>query len=500
MWIMFVAVACLAEISGERPVASPAYGPPPGYRYNAASASDGHDFLVVWLDEMRNPAFNMQIYAARVNASGQLLDPLGIRIPTFTASLSQFNVVYLGSSYVVCWNEGSSTTPALLGVRISREGVLLDTTPRVIADHGKIQTGGTASNGDRAVIVYTGPTGSLMTVILDRDANVVNGPKPLTNPAGPANESAIVASNGHGFLVLRTLGNTTSATTLDANGTTQSSSVAFTISGLWAVIELASDGDGYVAVFGVAGQISARHFGPGGEMLETSTIPLQQVFPGFVFTGDSYLLMDGDPVQSTIGFRRLSRAGQPIGGYTPIASASSFAATATMASNGSTAFEGWVEWGTFHQIFNGSVIDVPSLSVSTPTVIVRAATTQSAPAAASNGVNTAVVWNEDDGVYAGRLTLDGQLLDGRGIRIAERSITAPRIVFDGANYVIGWIEQQPSIPHTASVKLARLGPGNGTLLDPNGVTVGQGLRLRTDNGAGSQLRPRGVVGVQERRR
>jgi hypothetical protein len=478
--ILLVALSCLAEISGEHPVSAPAYAPPPGYRYGAASASNGHDFLVVWRDSNRGSIYApTRIYAARISASGQLLDPAGIRIPTRTTYPSQFNVVYLGNSYLVCWNEGDSSVatapPPLLGVRVSTEGQLLDSTPRVFADHGRLNAGGVASNGSRAVIAYTTASGSLTTIVLDRDANVVDGPRTLTNPAVPSALTALASSNGRGFLVLQPIINTSysAVISLDANGTITSNTQFLNPPG--PLFDLASDGDGYLAIYGIPGQITAKHFGPGGDILDTSTIPLQQTFPGLVFAGDSYLLVDADSfqnVQKTIGIRRLSRTGQPVGGYTPIASVSGiYLKTTTLAFNGSSVFAGWVEAGTRNLIFNGSMIEAPTLAASTPFTVARAATTQSSPDAASSGTNTAVVWNEDDGVYAARLTLDGQMLDGRGIRVSASSLTEAHIAFDGANYVIVWIDWADHY----SLKVARLAPGSGALLDPNGITIGQNL-------------------------
>jgi len=483
--MLLTAAAAVAAISGERPVSSPAYGPPPGYRSGAVSASDGHDFLVVWRDSGRIvDLFNMRVYATRVSASGQVLDPLGIRIPTLTASSTQFNVVYLGGSYLICWNEGdgSDTTkppPPLVGIRISAGGQLLDSAPRVFADHARLNPGALASNGSRAVIAYTATNGNLTTLALDRDANIVDGPRTLNTSPITSNETALTSSNGRGFLVVQTFGNTyfetANATTLDASGIPLSSTQVVTSAQPGDVFGLASDGDGYVAIFEGTGQISAQHFGPGGEIIETALFPLlqvfglsypgQQVLPGLVFTGDSYLFMDADPVQKTLGIRRLSRTGQPAGGYSPIASGAIGWPT-TMASNGSRAFAGW---GT--GVFNGSMIDMSSLAASTPFVIALAATTQVTPDAASSGANTAIVWNEADGVYAGRLTLDGQLLDGRGIRIGGTSLTEPRIAFDGTNYIIGW--QDPTGPYESTLKVARFAPGTGALLDPNGIAITQ---------------------------
>jgi hypothetical protein len=491
--ILFVAAACIAAISGERPVASPAYDAPPGYRNAAASASDRHGFLVVWRDTARSRSYGYErTYAARIDGSGHVLDPFGIRIPTLTTSASQFNVVYLGNAYLVCWNEGDVSVPTspavpLVGVRISAEGQVLDSAPRVFVDKARLSAGGVASNGSRAIIAYTSASGSLMTILLDRDANVVDGPRTLTNPAGGLNETALAASNGQGFLVVRSFGNTnyTATTALDASGVPLPATPPL-IDTPGGIFGLASDGNSYVALFQAPGQITAQHFGSSGEIMETSQFPLQQVlpglfylrqqqvFPGLVFSGETYLFMDGDPTQKTLGIRRLTRSGQPIGGYNPIATASSTTSSSlwyntTLAYNGSSAFAGWGSG-----VFSGSVIEGASLATSTPFVIARAATTQITPAAATSAANTAIVWNEDDGgVYAGRLALDGQMLDGRGIRVAGSNVTQPQIAFDGVNYIIGWREQDPLDQYASTLKVARFAPGTGTLLDPNGIVISQ---------------------------
>jgi hypothetical protein len=176
--------------------------------------------------------------------------------------------------------------------------------------------------------------------------------------------------------------------------------------------------------------------------------------------------MDVDPAQKTLGIRRLNRSGQPIGGFNSIAQASPtvwsiFWYNTTLACNGSSVFAGWGSG-----VFSGSVIEGSSLAASAPFVIARAATTQITPGAATSGTNTAIVWNEADGVYAGRLTLDGQSLDGRDIRVAGSNATQPQIAFDGVNYIIGWRD-------TSTLKVARFAPGTGTLLDPNGTLISQ---------------------------
>jgi hypothetical protein len=467
--LLFLAAASLAEVSGERPVSEPAYGPPPGQRYGTAAASDGRDFLVAWVDSYRNQAAANQIYAARMNAAGDILDPLGIRLPTLSNQTYRVDVVFLGENYLVYWDERSPISPgrtALMGARISRDGVVLDTTPRMLADRATVNVHGAASNGNRTVIVF----GDSM-IVVDRNGNVVDGPRKVS-PDSAGAFAAMVASNGRDFLVVWQRSTFITSIRLDGNGIAASPAVPVTTSPFsQAVLDLASDGESYVTIIREGFAVVAQHIGAAGEALEKSQVPLQFIIPGFAFTGGSYLLMDQDVVQRTIGVRRLDRTGQPVGSYVAVSSGQGFGAGATLASNGSDAGFFWTDWTTSAQLFSATIVNGQSLAASKTTPIIRTAKTQTAPAGATSGRNHAVVWNEDDGLYAGRITLDGQLLDGRGIRIGKRAIAEPRIVYDGANYVIGWIEVIATTLPAPTVKIARMSPDTGVLLDPAGIVV-----------------------------
>lgn len=465
--LFLFAVAAFAEVSGERPVSTIEYGPAPGQRYGTAAASDGRDFLVTWTDAMRNRSNVARLYAARMNAAGEILDPLGIRMPAPQGARG--SVVFLGDAYLVYWDTVSPTAPALsalFGVRVSRDGIVLDAAPRLLADRldrfGAVAPQTAASNGNRTVIVY----GSAM-LVLDRDANVVRGPEAIPTP-GLAPVSPLVASNGRGFLIVWSRDGVREIP-LDENGVAVSG-IPTTVAIGTLLYGVASDGDSYIALLkDSASTLSAQHIGTAGEVLETSPVSLNLIFPGLVFSAGAYEIMDGDPVQGTVGVRRLDRTGKPLGSYVPLASAPAFGAGGTLASNGSDTAMFWTEWRSA-QLFYGGVLSGQASALSKTSTIARSANSQAAPAAATSGRNHAVVWTELGGTYAGRLTLDGQLLDGRGIRVGEQSLTTPAIVFDGANYVIGWMEQSAT-PITDTVKVARLSADSGALLDAGGVTV-----------------------------
>jgi len=467
---LFLALASYAGIVGEHPVSTIVYGPAPGQRFGPAAASDGHDFLVAWIETQRNRSDATQIYAARMNASGEILDPLDIRIANTSNSLGQVNVVFLGNAYLVYWNElvpDGVSSVRLLAVRISRDGILLDSIPRVLAGRGSFGAYSAASNGNRTVILVRGTGVAALIIVLDRDGNVVAGPKTFTNFGVT---SAMVASNGRGFLIAWSLDAIYGTFLDDAGNVIAPEKVTLSRGRIYA---MASDGDGYVVLAGDGGNPSvAQHVSGAGELLERSAVPLQQFqfAPGFAFAAGSYLLLATDSQAHTIGIRRLDRTGKPAGDYVPLVQAEIETLQGTLASNGSDTAAFWTELRASQRAINGGVLHANALELTKAEPIARSANAQYSPHAATNGRNIAVVWSESDGVYVGRLTLDGAMLDGRGIRVGAAGTGEPDIVFDGTNYLIGWAETSPD-KLASSVKVARLFPDFGTVLDPGGITV-----------------------------
>jgi hypothetical protein len=456
--LLFFAAVSHADIVNEHPVSTIVYGPAPGQRYAMAAASDGRDFLVAWREFGRNRSGATQMYAARMNAAGEVLDPLGIRLPNTSSHIEHVNVVFLGNAYLVDWDEPdpNSSATRLMAVRVSREGVLLDTVARVLANPVSLANiHGAASNGNRTVILFRGARLVWMTLVLDRDGNVVAGPTKFTD-AGVG--SAAIASNGRGFLIAWSAG-ALYGTLLDDAGAITTSQKTTLVRAPY-IYQIASDGDGYLVIAGESTELFAQHFSGAGEVLERPVIPIHFFYSGFVFAAGSYLLMDGDREGPTIGVRRLDRAGNP-GGYQPLAAVAGFAGT--LASNASDAAAFWTQWNGSVLALNGGVLHANATALTKAEPIARSANAQYTPRAATNGRNIAVVWSESDGVYAGRLTLDGQMLDGRGIRIGDAGGGAD-IVFDGTNYLIAWAD-------ASAVKVTRLFPNFGTVLDPAGITV-----------------------------
>jgi large repetitive protein len=103
-----------------------------GYmQYYPVVAFDGTNYLVVWEDARNSAdALNWDVYGARVDASGTVLDPRGIAIST--ADYSQWcpTVAFDGTNYLVVWADSRESDEEQLsdvyGARVGQSGDVLD--------------------------------------------------------------------------------------------------------------------------------------------------------------------------------------------------------------------------------------------------------------------------------------------------------------------------------------------------------------------------------------
>jgi len=116
------------------------------------------------------------------------------------------------------------------------------------------------------------------------------------------------------------------------------------------------------------------------------------------------------------------------------------------------------------QVLDGSGFDVSS-----------AAGDEQAPAVASDGKNWLVVWQDHRSgqyvnIYAARVAPDGTLLDQGGIVISPQAPNhqlQPAVAFDGTNYLVVWADHRNG---NWDIYGARVTP-DGTVLDANGFPI-----------------------------
>ncbi len=117
------------------------------------AASDGADYLVAWQD-WRNS--NYDIYCARVSQTGTLLDTAGIAVCTSAGSQLRPAVACNGTDYLVSWQDQSTGSRDIYGARINREGIVLDPDGFVVSAAAGVQEQpAVAAEGDDFLVVWS---------------------------------------------------------------------------------------------------------------------------------------------------------------------------------------------------------------------------------------------------------------------------------------------------------------------------------------------------------
>ncbi len=184
---------------------SPVLGPPTslagdlapaeagGVQEHPDVAAGGPGALAVWVDhraELNSPLANQggpDVYAIRIDAAGQPLDPVALRMPPEVGDKSFPKAAWNGSAWLVVWENQqpfgtSSFFRRLVGARVAADGSLLDVAPIVIKDD--LETVGAtmavASDGAGWIVVAQGSTTSPSAIVAVR----VAADGTVTNPGG----------------------------------------------------------------------------------------------------------------------------------------------------------------------------------------------------------------------------------------------------------------------------------------------------------------------------
>lgn len=96
----------------------------PYMQYRPAVSFDGTNYLIVWEDYRDDFTNKCDIYGARVDATGTILDPNGIAICTEESKNVEPNVAFDGTNYFVVWQDHRNY-PDVYGQFISTTGALV---------------------------------------------------------------------------------------------------------------------------------------------------------------------------------------------------------------------------------------------------------------------------------------------------------------------------------------------------------------------------------------
>ncbi len=123
----------------------------PDHQTGPAIAFDGANYLVAWADHRSGSSWN--VYGARVSPAGSVLDPNGIAICTAPAQQMAPAVAFDGQNYLAAWKDRRSGGSDIYGARVSPAGAVLDANGIAIGKASGAQTAPAAAFDGTGVVV-----------------------------------------------------------------------------------------------------------------------------------------------------------------------------------------------------------------------------------------------------------------------------------------------------------------------------------------------------------
>jgi hypothetical protein len=466
----------------------------PDYELSPSVAFDGTNYLVVWVD-----GGDYDIHGARVAPSGAVLDPGGVVISAAAGNQVKPDVAFGGTNYLVVWEDERNGSPDIYGARVNPSGAVLDPAGIPVAIETGNEDDPAAAFGDTAFLVVWRDNSSGGSDIhgarVAQGGSVMDpGGVVITDAAG-SQRAPDVAFDGTNFGVTWEDYRSTSgidvylarvsptAVVLDTAGIP-----IFPSSELQLVPAVAFDGTNYMVSCEYSGgsqDIVVAQVAPSGTVLGLewkvlSTEENRQLETAASFDGVNYLVVweDGRNGSWDIYGTRVDPTGSvldPDGILIGISEAELY--SPSVAFDGTNYLVVWEESGA--GIVGARV--TPSGAVLDPGGVVIAAGPgeRRFPAVAFGGTNYMVVWDDDRGgsydVYGARVTPSGTVLDPGGIVVSDAAYSQqmPELAFDGTNYLVAWEDIRDG--HDRNVYGARV-TTSGTVLDPAGLLIAGGMK------------------------
>ncbi|HSA32286.1 MAG TPA: DUF4215 domain-containing protein [bacterium] len=439
------------------------------YQQNVDVASDGTNWFVVWQDYRTGGSFD--IYGARVNGAGSVLDGSGILISNANWDQDYPAVAFDGTNYLVVWADYRTGNWDIYGGRVKTDGTVLEATATNIMISNASNTQewpDVAFNGTNYLVVWHDVRTGSWDIYGGRVATngtVLDGTGVAISAAGNNQNYPVVASDGTNYFVVwldyRSGGSDIYGARVDTYGNT-TDPLGILVSNATNSQELPSivfDGTNYFAVWhdnrnGGNWDIYGARIAANGTVTDTTGILISsgmnnQYSPAVAYDGTNYLVVWQD-YRSTIYYDIFGTRVAPDG---TVLDTTGIAVS--IASNNqqypAVAFDGtnylvvwhdyrsgnWDIYGT-RVSTAGTVQDPSGIAISTST------NTQYYPAVAFDGTNYAVVWqdarNGNWDIYGARVNTDGTILDASGLILsnATNQQEYPEIAFDGTNYLVVW--------------------------------------------------------------
>jgi hypothetical protein len=433
-----------------------------GNQATPSVAFDGTNFLVVWGDTRTG---SYDIYGARVDSSGTVLDTNGIVINKSRHWQTYPDLEFDGTNYLVVWQDHRyfPNPDDIYGARVSPLGVVLDSAGFVISSAGETQ--------DQPKIAFDG----VNYFVIWGDARKGSWDYDI-----------------YGAMV------NTAGSVLDTDGIPICSEPDTIYGRNHDMHSIAFDGNNYLIVyrftyethfeeiFGTRVSTAGDVLDPTGVLMcQVSAIPdLYDLYPAVAFGNSHYLIAwehhlcsstecyDIYGVRVTPGLDILDVNGIFISqtGYDFFEQRSPSAAF-----DGTNYLVVWEDFRTSKSDIYGAIVRSSPINPN-PTLIAISTVTssQNYPDVAFGDSIYLVVWQDDrddkSDIYGARIKQNGEILDPYGFQISATDFGQefPKVAFDGTNFLVVWTDAR-NIPNR-DIYAARV-TQDGNVLDPNGIEV-----------------------------
>ena len=454
---------------------------------------DGTNSLVVWQDS-RAGADEADVYGARVNASGTVLDASGIPISTGGEFEGVPSVASTGAGSLVVWFDqrnvdANPNDPGdVFGSRVSSAGGVLDPSGIAIsATTGFQGDPSIASDGTSYLVTAEDQRlgeQDLYATQVSAGGSVLNAGVSL----GRGNEPAI-ASNGTAFFAVWTYLDDIVGRRVSAAGAAVDPA-DFLVSksaNRQRNPAVAFDGTNYLVVWEdlrSGGDLYGARVSPTGTMLDGSGFVISaaaggQLNPVVGFDGTNYLVVwqDNRSGASDIYGARVSTGGTVLDGAgIAISTAASSQQDPAMVFAGTSYLVAWSDFRNGQSDVYASLVSTAGVVLSPLGTSVSGGTgTQTLPAVAFDGTNSLVVWQDPRAgnldIFGARVNQTGVVLDAAGKQITTSGFQQlnPAVAFDGTRYLVVWQDYRLDVDHP-DIYGARVNTA-GSVLDAQGIQI-----------------------------
>jgi hypothetical protein len=469
----------------------------PGFQGRPAVSFDGTRYLVAWADiRTGTSGADDEIYAARVNPAGAVLDTTGFNVSNNAGPDGIPDASWDGQNHLVTWTEKFNGAGGVRAARIAPSGAVVDTPPLTLPSGTNAFDASVAFNGTSSQVVWTkGSPGDIYGARVGTDGAILDG-MPKEFSSGPGSELRPEIASGpqpyvvwHDDVPSAFFGGQAFGARVRANGTALDAPGRLLSTRLVNQFApaTASDGSNQLVVWSddrnnatSDDDIYAARVSSSGQLLDQTGFVVTagaapEGTPAVAFGASTYLVVwKDDPSgfgNADLYAQRVATNGTLLGGRFLVSGAAGDQSEPTVTFDGTNFLVAWTDP-------RGSTVDIyatyvsPTGSVLNPTGIAvsTAAGSQSGPAAASDGTNSMVVWSDFRGatrdIYGTRITASGTVQDPSGIPIqtGPNSSFRPSLAYGGGTYLAVWDENLDNIYG------ARVTPG-GVVQEPGGIPI-----------------------------